>query len=157
MGQTPFPRVVSVNPFVDFPQYIVGFIWSEASQVRHSVASSVKLLIEDRVPIGLILYSSRLIFIFRDLSLGQVFQDRVDPARGVMHGHDVVDRPAYAGLRKELNRGMSKSIICTDASLARPSTSAFSTRGTCSILNHLNRFSCSPAILRYTAMFSPLA
>ena len=71
----------------------------------------MKLLIEDRVSIGLILYSSCFVLVFGDLSLGQVFQDRVSTARSVIHGHDVVSRPAYAGHEKELDRGKSENII----------------------------------------------
>ena len=98
LGQTPFSRVVATNSFVDFLQYIISFIWSEASQVGHGVASSIQLLIEDCVSVGLILYPSCLFLVFGYLSFGQVFQDRVDLASRAIHRHDVVGERAYAGL-----------------------------------------------------------
>ena len=73
LGHTPFSRMVPINPLVDFPQYVVSFVWSETSQVGHGVATSIKLLIEYRVSVSLILYSSCLVFVLRDNSISQVF------------------------------------------------------------------------------------
>ena len=111
MGQTLFSRVVATHSFVNFPHYIVSFIWSEAPQVGHSVAPSIQLLIEDCVPVGLIPQPSGLVLVFGDLPFGQVFQDQIDPASRISHGHDVVDGLAYVGLRKELDQRLSESII----------------------------------------------
>ena len=65
LGKTSFSRMVVTHSLMDLLHYIVSFIWSEASQVGHSVAPSIQLLIKDCVSVGLILYPLALF-----LSLG---------------------------------------------------------------------------------------
>ena len=84
--------MVTTHTFVDFSYDVLGFVWSEAPEVRHSITPYVQLIIDDRVFVGLIFYPSRIVLIFRDLSFSQIFKYWVDLAWRMINRHDVVDR-----------------------------------------------------------------
>ena len=96
---------------MDFLHHVISFIWSEASQIGHGIASPVELPIHDCVSVGLILFSPSLAFIFWDLSFCQILEDRIDPACRIVNRHDVVDGFFGTRLGQDLDRRLAKSPV----------------------------------------------
>ena len=60
--QTSFPRMVAAYPFVDSSHDVLSFVGLDAPEVGLSIAPSVQLSIQGRIPISLVLDPSGLVF-----------------------------------------------------------------------------------------------
>ena len=98
LRQTSLSWVVTINAFVNFPHYILNLIWLETSQVRHGISPLIHSVVQDCVPIGLVLDPSSFILIFRSLSFWQERKDWDDLAWWEIDRHNVVRRFSCIGL-----------------------------------------------------------